>query len=56
MGTRTLFPDAALADADRREAGLTPAAEAARVERVFLVTVALVAGLELGLVAFWLVG
>jgi hypothetical protein len=56
MSTRTLFPDAALADAERREAGRTPAAEAARVEHVFLVTVALVAGLEIGLFAFWLVG
>ncbi|WP_160299778.1 hypothetical protein [Belnapia sp. F-4-1] len=56
MSTQTVFSDASLAAADRREAGRTPAAEAARVERAFLATVGLLAGLEVGLLAFWLIG
>ncbi|MBL6079519.1 hypothetical protein JMJ56_15980 [Belnapia sp. T18] len=56
MTTQTVFSDASLAAADRRETGHTPATEAARVERTFLVTVGLLAGLEVGLLAFWLIG
>ncbi|WP_157033767.1 hypothetical protein [Belnapia moabensis] len=56
MSTQTVFSDASLAAADRHETGRTPASEATRVERVFLLTVGLVAGLEVGLFALWLVG
>lgn len=56
MSTQTVFSDASLAAADRQQARRSPASDATRVERGFLLTVGLVAGLEVGLFALWLLG
>ena len=57
MSIETIFPGAGIASADRQEEPRrSTAGDSARVERFFLVTVGLVAGLEIGLLVLWLLG
>ncbi len=55
MTSETVFPGTQIAPTDMRERKRAPADDAIRAERVFLVTVGLVAGLEVGLAALWLI-
>jgi hypothetical protein len=56
MTIETAFSSTRIAPIDRQERKRPPADDAAGIERLFLVTVGLVAGLEVGLAAFWLMG
>lgn len=56
MTSETVFSSTQITPADRQEGQRAPTNDATRIERLFLVTVGLVAGLEVGLVTLWLVG
>ncbi len=56
MTIETAFSSTRIAPIDRQERKRPPADDAAGIERLFLVTVGLVAGLEVGLAALWLMG
>jgi len=55
MNTQVLLPGTQAAAADRHEPSRSPVDDAVKVERFFLVTVGLMAGLEIGLLAAWLI-
>ncbi len=56
MTIETIFSGTRIATTDSQERKRAPADDAAGIERLFLVTVGLVAGLEVGLAALWLMG